>query len=158
MNKRIPLSAASIVPFACRELCGDPAVSSRKMPVRISSSSFSDDLGIGDLSCYGATRVATPHIDRLAAQGQRFTNAYATSATSTPSRFGLLTGMYPWRLPNTQIAPGNSELIIDPSAIRSPTPCTMPVMSRAPLANGIWGWVPSAARISTSRSVPMPAI
>lgn len=77
---------------------------------------FADDLGIGDLSCYGATRIATPNIDRLASEGTRFTNAYSTSATSTPSRFGLLTGMYPWRLPNTQIAPGNSELIIDPES------------------------------------------
>ena len=74
---------------------------------------FADDLGIGDLSCYGATRISTPNIDRLASQGQRFTNAYATSSTSTPSRFGLLTGMYPWRQENTGIAPGNSELIID---------------------------------------------
>lgn len=74
---------------------------------------YADDLGIGDLSCYGATRVATPNIDRLAAAGQRFANAYATSSTSTPSRFGLLTGMYPWRQRNTGIAPGNSELIID---------------------------------------------
>ena len=114
MNKRIPLSAASIVPLLAGSCAGDPAVpvpeNARPNIIFI----FSDDLGIGDLSCYGATRVATPHIDRLAAQGQRFTNAYATSATSTPSRFGLLTGMYPWRLPNTQIAPGNSELIIDP--------------------------------------------
>lgn len=74
---------------------------------------FSDDLGIGDLSCYGATQVKTPNIDRLAGQGAQFTNAYSTSATSTPSRFGLLTGMYPWRQENTGIAPGNSELIID---------------------------------------------
>ena len=62
---------------------------------------FADDLGIGDLSCYGATKVSTPNIDRLAGQGVQFTNAYATSATSTPSRFGLLTGMYPWRQENT---------------------------------------------------------
>ena len=44
---------------------------------------FADDLGIGDLSCYGATKVSTPNIDRLAGQGVQFTNAYATSATST---------------------------------------------------------------------------
>lgn len=75
---------------------------------------YADDLGIGDLSCYGATAVNTPAIDALAAAGQRFTNAYSTSATSTPSRFGLLTGLYPWRQQNTGIAPGNSELIIDP--------------------------------------------
>ena len=56
---------------------------------------IADDLGIGDLSCYGATKISTPNIDRLAGQGVQFTNAYATSSTSTPSRFGLLTGMYP---------------------------------------------------------------
>ena len=78
---------------------------------------IADDLGIGDLSCYGATRVSTPHIDSLAAQGMQFTNAYTTSSTSTPSRFGLLTGMYPWRQGNTGIAPGNSELIIDTACV-----------------------------------------
>ena len=78
---------------------------------------IADDLGIGDLSCYGATKVSTPNIDRLAGQGVQFTNAYATSATSTPSRFGLLTGMYPWRQENTGIAPGNSELIIDTTCV-----------------------------------------
>ena len=78
---------------------------------------FADDLGIGDLSCYGATKVSTPNIDRLAGQGVQFTNAYATSATSTPSRFGLLTGMYPRRQENTGIAPGNSELIIDTTCV-----------------------------------------
>ncbi|MEG1562624.1 MAG: sulfatase-like hydrolase/transferase [Bacteroides sp.] len=78
---------------------------------------FADDLGIGDLSCYGATKISTPHIDRLAGQGVQFTNAYATSATSTPSRFGLLTGGYPWRQANTGIAPGNSELIIDTACV-----------------------------------------
>lgn len=78
---------------------------------------IADDLGIGDLSCYGATRVSTPNIDRLAGQGMQFTNAYATSSTSTPSRFGILTGMYPWRQKNTGIAPGNSELIIDTACV-----------------------------------------
>lgn len=78
---------------------------------------IADDLGIGDLSCYGATKVSTPNIDRLAGQGIQFTNAYATSSTSTPSRFGLLTGMYPWRQKNTGIAPGNSELIIDTACV-----------------------------------------
>ena len=113
MNKRILFGAVPVIPLLAGSCTGDPVVpvpeNARPNIIFI----FSDDLGIGDLSCYGATKVATPNIDRLAAQGQRFTNAYATSATSTPSRFGLLTGMYPWRLPNTQIAPGNSELIID---------------------------------------------
>ena len=74
---------------------------------------IADDLGIGDLSCYGATKIQTPNIDRLASQGLQFANAYTTSSTSTPTRFGILTGMYPWRQENTGIAPGNSELIIN---------------------------------------------
>ena len=56
---------------------------------------YADDLGYGDVSCYGAKRVTTPNIDRLAREGLRFTSAYATSATCTPSRFALLSGEYP---------------------------------------------------------------
>jgi len=53
---------------------------------------YADDLGYGDLGCYGATKVRTPNIDRLAKEGLRFTNGHTTSATCTPSRFALLTG------------------------------------------------------------------
>lgn len=74
---------------------------------------ISDDLGIGDLSCYGATKIQTPNIDRLAGEGIMFTNTYASSSISTPSRFCLLTGKYPWRQDNTGIAPGNSGMVID---------------------------------------------
>lgn len=56
-----------------------------------------DDLGYGDLSCYGAQLVQTPHIDGLAADGRRFTDAHSPSAVCTPSRYGLLTGTYPYR-------------------------------------------------------------
>ncbi|WP_240534845.1 sulfatase-like hydrolase/transferase [Pedobacter aquae] len=73
---------------------------------------YTDDLGYGDLSCYGATKIKTPHIDKLAAKGLRFTNGFATSATCTPSRFSLLTGKYAWRKSGTNIAPGNAGLII----------------------------------------------
>ena len=58
---------------------------------------LADDLGYGDVGCYGATKVKTPNIDRLAREGIRFTDAHATSSTCTPSRYGLLTGEYPWR-------------------------------------------------------------
>lgn len=73
---------------------------------------YADDLGYGDVSCYGATKIETPNIDRLAQNGLRFTNAYATSATSTPSRYSLLTGEYAWRNPNTKVAAGDAPLII----------------------------------------------
>lgn len=58
---------------------------------------LADDLGYGDLSCYGATKVATPNIDRLAAEGMRFTDAHSPHSVCTPTRYGLLTGRYAWR-------------------------------------------------------------
>ena len=58
---------------------------------------FADDLGYGDLSCYGATKVKTPNIDRLGKEGRRFTDAHSASAVCTPSRYALLTGEYPHR-------------------------------------------------------------
>ncbi len=58
---------------------------------------LADDLGYGDLSCYGASKIQTPHIDRLAASGIRFTDAHSSSAVCTPSRYSLLTGQYAWR-------------------------------------------------------------
>lgn len=71
-----------------------------------------DDLGFGDLSCYGAERVHTPALDSLAAAGLRFTDAHACASTSTPSRFGLLTGVYPFRQKGTDVAAGNAGMII----------------------------------------------
>jgi arylsulfatase A-like enzyme len=73
---------------------------------------YTDDVGYGDVGCYGSTTIATPNIDKLASAGVRFTNAHATSATCTPSRFSLLTGRYAWRKRGTGIAPGNASLII----------------------------------------------
>ncbi len=73
---------------------------------------YTDDLGYGDISANGATNIKTPNIDQIAKQGLRFTNAYATSATCTPSRFSFLTGRYAWRTTGTGIAPGDAALII----------------------------------------------
>lgn len=58
---------------------------------------LADDMGWGDLSCYGRPDYRTPHIDRLALQGTRFTNAYSASAVCTPTRCGYITGRYPAR-------------------------------------------------------------
>ena len=73
-----------------------------------------DDLGYGDLGCYGAQDVKTPNVDRLAKNGIRFLNSHAAAATSTPSRYALLTGHYVWRRPDTRIAEGNARMIIRP--------------------------------------------
>ena len=72
---------------------------------------YTDDVGYGDLSIYGG-KIPTPHIDRLAKEGLRFTNAHAPASTCTPSRYALLTGEYPWRRAGTGIAPGDASLII----------------------------------------------
>ena len=71
-----------------------------------------DDLGMGDLGCYGATAIHTPNIDSLATRGVRFENGYATSATSTPSRYAMFTGLYPWRNADAKILPGDAPLLI----------------------------------------------
>lgn len=59
---------------------------------------LSDDLGPGDVGCYNPeSKIATPHLDRLAAEGLRFTDAHTPSALCAPTRYSMLTGNYPWR-------------------------------------------------------------
>lgn len=59
---------------------------------------LADDMGYGDARCYNPeSKVPTPNIDKLAAQGMRFTDAHTPSSVCTPTRYGLLTGRYPWR-------------------------------------------------------------
>jgi arylsulfatase A-like enzyme len=95
---------------------------------------LTDDLGYGDVSAYGATAVATPNIDRLAKEGLRFTDAHATAATCTPSRYSLLTGEYAWRKPGTGILPGNAALIIEPGRTTLPS-----ILQRAGYTTGAVG-------------------
>ena len=81
---------------------------------------YADDLGFGDTSCYGASRVKTPNLDRAAAAGIRFTNAHSSSATCTPSRYSLLTGEYAFRQKGTGVLPGDASLIIQPGRYTLP--------------------------------------
>jgi arylsulfatase A-like enzyme len=82
---------------------------------------YADDLGYGDVSCYGATRVQTPNIDRLAAEGVRFTNAHSSAATCTPSRYSVMTGEYAWRHSGTGVLPGDASLIVQPGRLTLPS-------------------------------------
>ena len=82
---------------------------------------YADDLGFGDVGCYGATEIETPHIDRLSREGLNFQNGYATAATCTPSRYSLLTGSYPWRNTRAAILPGDAPLIIEPGSPTLPS-------------------------------------
>ena len=74
---------------------------------------LADDLGYGDVGCYGATKVATPNIDRLAKEGRRFTDAHSASAVCTPSRYALLTGEYPFRRDLWRPVMNPSPLVVD---------------------------------------------
>ncbi len=76
---------------------------------------LADDVGYGDLVCYGATHVQTPNLDRLAHEGVRFTDAHSTAAVCTPTRYSLLTGQYAWRNPAAEhILSGVAPLSISP--------------------------------------------
>lgn len=75
---------------------------------------YADDIGYGDLSCYGATAVRTPNLDRLAKEGLKHTDGHSASATCTPSRYALLTGEYAWRRKGTGVATGDASLIVEP--------------------------------------------
>ncbi len=77
---------------------------------------YADDLGFGDVSAYGATAVKTPEIDRLAAEGTRFTSGYTPAATCTPARYAMLTGEYAWREAGRGIAPADAPLLIKPGS------------------------------------------
>ena len=79
-----------------------------------------DDLGVGDVSAYKKGSLNTPNIDFLANNGVRFNKGYATSATCTPSRYALLTGLYPWKNSQAKILPGDAPLIIDTSLMTLP--------------------------------------
>ncbi len=83
---------------------------------------LADDLGYGDLGCYGATKIKTPNMDRLAAEGLRFTRGYAPSSTCTPSRFSLLTGEYAWRQKDRKngILDGDAPLCLEPGRLTLP--------------------------------------
>lgn len=75
---------------------------------------MADDIGYGDLSCYGEKAIHTPNVEKLANQGVRFIDAHSVAATSTPSRYSFLTGHYAWRRTDTGVAPGDAGMIIRP--------------------------------------------
>ncbi len=95
---------------------------------------MADDLGYGDVSCYGATRITTPNIDRLAQSGLRFTSGYCSASTCTPTRYSFLTGEYAFRKKGTGIAPPNSPAIIPPG-----TPTIASMLQRSGYTTAVIG-------------------
>jgi len=95
---------------------------------------MADDLGYGDVSCYGATRIETSHIDRLAEEGLRFTSGYCSASTCTPTRYSFLTGIYAFRGERTGIAPPSS-----PAIIGAGTPTVASLMKEAGYRTAVIG-------------------
>ena len=126
MNWRVIGTAALLAVFAA----SDARAQNQPNVILI----YADDLGYGDVSAYGARRLKTPNIDRLAAEGLRFTDAHSPAATCTPSRYALLTGEYAWRMPGTGILPGDAPLIIEAGRTTLAS-----VFQRAGYATGVVG-------------------
>lgn len=95
---------------------------------------YADDLGYGDIGAYDSPTISTPHMDYLAHNGLQLTNGYAASATCSPSRYALLTGIYPWRNKRARILPGTAPLLIDTAQLTLPK-----VMSAEGYHTGIVG-------------------
>ncbi len=95
---------------------------------------MADDLGYGDVSCYGAKGIETPNIDRLASQGRRFTDGYCSASTCTPTRYSFLTGTYAFRRKGTGIAPPNGPALIRPGTDTLPA-----ILKRAGYATAVIG-------------------
>lgn len=111
--KNIGLGLASLTIPSCTDASRS---SSRKPAGKKPNIIFimADDMGYGDLSCYGATKINTPNMDALAADGIRFTDAHSPSAVCTPTRYGVLTGRYCWRTRLKRgVLNGYSPLLID---------------------------------------------
>lgn len=96
---------------------------------------LADDIGYGDLACYGAKHAKTPNLDKLASQGCRFLDAHSPASTCTPTRRAFLTGTYSWRQqPGSSIAPGDAPLSISPG-----TPTVASLLKQAGYRTGVVG-------------------
>jgi len=96
---------------------------------------LADDIGYGDLGPYGATKVKTPNVDRLAREGVRFTDAHAPAAVCTPTRYAFMTGQYAWRNPaGAGILSGEAPLAFDPAMTTTPS-----ILKQAGYTTGVVG-------------------
>ena len=101
---------------------------------------FVDNLGNGDLGCFGSKLHRTPNIDRMAAEGTKFTSFYVASGVCTPSRAALMTGCYPRRV-NLHVSGGNTQVLraIDSKGLNPDETTVAEVLKQAGYATGIFG-------------------
>ncbi len=115
---------------ACCLLCSQLGAADKPNIIVI----LADDIGYGDLGCYGAKKVKTPNCDKLAAAGLRFTDGHCVASVCTPSRYSLLTGEYAFRKPGTGIARGIDGLLIEPGRTTLPS-----MLQKAGYTTGVVG-------------------
>jgi arylsulfatase A-like enzyme len=86
---------------------------------------LADDFGYGSAACCGGVGLRTPHLDRLAREGRRFTHAYSPGSVCSPTRYALLTGRYYWRttVKDGEVLPGNAPLHIEPGRLTLASLC-----------------------------------
>ena len=113
MKSTIQLIFFLCIIFSCKRNSSENKIAKKETQKPNIVFIYTDDLGYGDVSAYGATEIKTPAIENLAKEGILFDNAYATAAACTPSRYSLLTGNYAWRKKGTGVAKGDEALLID---------------------------------------------
>jgi len=128
MKSALVLTALLLAPLPALHAADKPAAKPNIVLI------LADDLGYGDVGCYGSIGLKTPNMDRLAQAGLRFTDAHSTSATCTPARYSLLTGEYAWRQKGTGILPGDAALIIKSGRTTLPS-----VLQKAGYRTGVVG-------------------
>lgn len=99
---------------------------------------IADDLGYHDTSTYGCAKVPCRNLDKLAAEGLKFTDAHSTTSVCTPSRFSLMTGKYAWRQHGTGILPGDAKLILPTQEECMTLPSMMRLAGYRTAAIGKW--------------------
>jgi arylsulfatase A len=100
---------------------------------------MADDLGYGDLSCYGSQRILTPHIDRLADQGVRFTDFHSSGAVCSPTRAGLMTGRYQQRAGIPAVIVADPTRPTHPHGLQDQEITFAELLARAGYQTGIFG-------------------
>ena len=112
---------------------------------------FCDDLGYGDVGCFGAKDIRTPNIDRLAAEGTRFTSFYVAQPVCTASRAGLMTGCYPNRVSLFGALNHESNVgIAADELLAAGDAASLAAMRRPSMANGTWAIATSSCPRGTA--------
>ncbi|MDO8542616.1 MAG: sulfatase, partial [Opitutaceae bacterium] len=134
------MKAAPLLLCALVSATGCPAAVSSAAPPPNVVLIFVDNFGNGDLGCFGSTLHRTPHVDRLAAEGTKFTSFYVASGVCSPSRAALMTGCYPRRV-NLHVSGTNGAVLrpLDPKGLNPAEVTIAEVLKTAGYATGIFG-------------------